>query len=88
MRPKLQSELQQPPPGDDELRQIEGMQDEAQALLAQCLQKQMDMERAITHPTNVHTAAASGALPGEPQKMFPQGDAQDAAGAGRHCARR
>ena len=45
---------------------------EAQRLRNECAQNQQDLARAVTHPATRHTAAASGAQPGEPLDAFPR----------------
>ena len=45
---------------------------EVQRLLDEREQKQKDFARVVTHPASLHTAAASGAQPGEPLELFPR----------------
>ena len=45
---------------------------EAKRLLDERARVQKDLARAVTHPATHHTAAASGAQPGEPRAQFPR----------------
>ena len=56
--------------GNKERAEREGMLAEAQRLLDERAQKQQDLDRAVSHPATRHTAAASGAQPGEPLELF------------------
>ena len=58
--------------GGAEREEKERLLEEAQRLLHEREQKQKDMARAVSHPATRHTAAASGAQPGEPLEAFPR----------------
>ena len=58
--------------GDRQRAERERMLKEVQRLLDEREQKQKDFARAVTHPASLHTAAASGAQPGEPVEAFPR----------------
>ena len=58
--------------GDGERAEIERLRGDADRLLQERMQKQMDMERAVSHPATHHTAAAWGAQPAEPLPEFPR----------------
>ncbi len=58
--------------GDSQRAEIARMRGEAHRLLQERMQKQMDLERAVSRPATHHTAAAWGARPGEPLPEFPR----------------
>ena len=58
--------------GDGERAEIERLRGDADRLLQERRQKQMDLERAVSHPATHHTVTAWGALPGEPLTEFPR----------------
>ena len=58
--------------GDGQRAEIERLRDEAHGLLQERMQKLTDPARAVSRPATNHTAAASGARPGEPQHEFPR----------------
>ena len=55
-----------------DLPEIQRLTDMADALQERCKERQSDMERAAWRPANRHTAAASGAGPGETIHAFPR----------------
>ena len=57
---------------DAQREKKEGLLQEAQWLLDERQRIQKDLARAATHPATHHTAAASGALEGEPREAFPR----------------
>ena len=58
--------------GDAQREEKERLLQAAQRLLDEREGTQKDLARAVTHPATHHTAAASGALEGEPLQQFPR----------------
>ena len=58
--------------GDGERAEIERLRGNANRLLQERRQKQMDLLRAVSHPATHHTVTAWGAQPSEPLTEFPR----------------